>query len=250
MNWQNKEEFSKSLGSELQSIKNRVRYLIGDANWGEDGRYKEAILTNLLSRFLPKNISIGTGFVISSDKDGITDCTDQIDIIIYDNSFPVFFKEGGFVILQPDSVRGIIEVKTKIHNKKKFNGALEKTLKNVDIIKNNMIDHNSSVLHFFNGIFSYESDFKLNTLFERVEDFYNEKKGNTEDFLRYFPCICFDKDLISFVYSHEYRFCKSDDTATFWFISLILRTLNSKTDETFWSDYRDIDKYKKCSFHL
>ena len=59
-----KEEYYRSLGSELQSIKNRVRNLIGKDGWSEEGRYKEVILMNILRRFLPTNYSVGTGYVI------------------------------------------------------------------------------------------------------------------------------------------------------------------------------------------
>ena len=36
-------EFQKSINRELQVVKNRVRNLIGNANWGDEGSYKEAI---------------------------------------------------------------------------------------------------------------------------------------------------------------------------------------------------------------
>ena len=104
-------EFYKSIGSELSVIKYRVRNLIGAANWGDEGRYKEAILRNCISRFLPNQYSLGTGFVLVKDTEK-EQVTSQIDIIVYDNSYPVLFKEGDFVIVLPHSVRGIIEVKT------------------------------------------------------------------------------------------------------------------------------------------
>ena len=37
----------------LNLIKNRVRNLIGNSNWAEEGRYKETILKNVIRRFLP-----------------------------------------------------------------------------------------------------------------------------------------------------------------------------------------------------
>ena len=51
-------EFQKSITKELDTIKNRVRNLIGSSHWGEEGRYKEAILRNVIKRFLPSNLSI------------------------------------------------------------------------------------------------------------------------------------------------------------------------------------------------
>ena len=52
--------FHESTSKELDVIKNRVRNLIG-RNWGYEGRYKEAILKNVIRRFLPKRYDIGTG---------------------------------------------------------------------------------------------------------------------------------------------------------------------------------------------
>ena len=62
------EKFQKSITKELDTIKNRVRNLIGSSHWGEEGRYKEAILRNVIKRFLPSNLSIGTGFVIKKNN--------------------------------------------------------------------------------------------------------------------------------------------------------------------------------------
>lgn len=105
-------EFHKSIGHELNAIKNRVRNLIGDAHWQKEGEYKEAVLKNCIKRFLPSQYSLGSGFVLIKDAEE-EQVTGQIDIIVYDNSYPVLFTEGDFVILLPESIRGIIEVKTK-----------------------------------------------------------------------------------------------------------------------------------------
>jgi len=109
---QNALDFQKSITEELSIIRDRVRYLIGDRHYGEDGRYKEAILKNIIRKFLPTNISIGTGFIVSTGKgDKISR---QLDIILYDNTRPVLFSEGDFIITTSYNVRGIIEVKTRM----------------------------------------------------------------------------------------------------------------------------------------
>ncbi len=109
----NPEEFHKSINKELKVIQNRVRSLIGDANWGEDGRYKEAVLRSTIKRFLPENMSLGTGFIVQK-KDNEMQISKQIDIIIYDNTYPVLFSEGDFLITTPANVKGIVEVKTNL----------------------------------------------------------------------------------------------------------------------------------------
>lgn len=104
-------EYHKSIADEFKAYQNRVRNLIGNSHWGEEGRYKEIILMNYLKRILPQNVSVGTGFI-----QGNKDMSTQIDIIIYDNTFPVLFSEGDFIVTVPENVVAIIEVKTKIHN--------------------------------------------------------------------------------------------------------------------------------------
>jgi hypothetical protein len=106
-------DYHISINDEFKNLRDRARNLV--QNWSEDGRYKEAIFKNIIKRYLPGNYSVGTGFVISRDN-GIIKQTNQIDVIIYNNLFPAFFQEGDFVILTPECVRGIIEIKTRLDN--------------------------------------------------------------------------------------------------------------------------------------
>jgi len=153
-------KFHTSITKELNIIKNRVRNLIGSSNWGEDGRYKEAILRNVIRRFLPSNLSLGTGFIIRKNNNDIK-ISNQIDIIIYDNTIPVLFSEGDFIITTYKNVKGIIEVKTKIRNSD-LKDILEKAEKNGELIGNKK----------FNGIFSYEfeGDIESNNVETTLKD--------------------------------------------------------------------------------
>ena len=81
------EKFQKSITQELILTKDRVRLLIGNSHWGEDGRYKEAILRKTISQYLPSNLKIGTGFILKNDdhlfgQEG--KISKQLDIIIYE----------------------------------------------------------------------------------------------------------------------------------------------------------------------
>ncbi len=154
--------FHKSTTEELKVIKNRVRNLIGNRNWGEEGRYKEAILRSVIKRFLPQNFKIGTGFIIKRREDDNEinrydiESSRQIDILIFDATRPILFSEGDFFIATPNSVRAIIEVKTNIENQnlteiiKRMNEMgqfINQSQSDQPIIENRPI---------FNGIFSYE----------------------------------------------------------------------------------------------
>ena len=150
-------EFQKSITEELNVVKNRVRNLIGNSHWGEEGRYKEAILKNIIRKFLPNNISVGTGFIIKPNNHNRI--SKQIDIIIYDNSYPVLFSEGDFIITTMKNVKGIIEVKSNIGNgNNTFNNVIRQFDESIEPIRNN-IDEKK----LFLGIFSFEFNGNIET---------------------------------------------------------------------------------------
>lgn len=185
-------EFQESINKELQVVKNRVRKLIGDANWGEDGGYKEAVLKNIIKKYLPKNLSIASGFIIKKENNNSQEfkVSKQIDILIYDNSFPVIFSEGDFAIVIEDSVRGIIEVKSKIYlgraNANSFSKVLEKFNTFNDFLTIGDLGNDS----IFKGIFSF--DFEGNLDSEIIDEALNLSKGmvnhislNSSTFMKY-----------------------------------------------------------------
>ncbi len=155
--------FYESLNNEFDAVKDRVRNLIGDANWGEDGRYREAVLKNIISRFLPKNYSLGTGFVINENRE----ITGQIDIIIYDSSSPVLFSEGDFVVVLANTVKGIIEVKSSINSTTNLKEIIKTCEENAKIIQ---VDFRAESQKMFNGIFCYDCQISLPTIDEALKD--------------------------------------------------------------------------------
>jgi hypothetical protein len=174
---QNIKKFQKSITQELTITKDRVEFLIGNANWGDVGRYKEAILRKTISQFLPSNLKIGTGFIIGNSdhlygRNG--KISSQLDIIIYEDKSPVIFREGDFVIITENAVRGVIEVKTKIINYSNLenvgqDNALNKIIDKINRLKefetfNPIGEHRKK----FVGIFSYE--YEQNFTHERVDE--------------------------------------------------------------------------------
>lgn len=159
-------EYHKSINAELLASRNRVRHFIGDKHYGEDGRYKEILLMNYLKKVLPSNVSVGTGFVRSKDE-----ITKQLDIIIYNHNIPTLFSEGDFVILLPESVVGIIEVKTKL-DITQMTKAIQTSHKNGAIIDRPI----------FNGIFSYESNMNIDS----ASNYYHERIERLRDTLTCF----------------------------------------------------------------
>lgn len=175
--------YHKSITDEFKATQNRVRYFINGSHWGEDGRFKEILLMNHLKKVLPSNVSVGTGFVRNKEE-----ITSQIDIIIYDSSIPTYFSEGDFVIVHPESVIGIIEVKSRIRSDNKLFNAIKKANENGKII---------SKQNIFNGIFSYDNSINFsedsnlsNGLFQTLLDnngYINHISFGQDTFMKYWP---------------------------------------------------------------
>jgi len=143
-------EYHKDTTRQLLSLEKNVRNLV--EHWPEDGRYKEAVLKSMIRRFLPEKYIIATGFVISpTEIRGQHEASRQIDLMIYENSSPVVFKEGDFVILTPECVRGIIEVKANLLNQDVAE-VVQRANENGRFIFQAARDPDEL---FFNGIFSY-----------------------------------------------------------------------------------------------
>jgi len=138
-------DFHKSISLELVALKNRVRHLIGDAHWGEEGGYKEAVLRNVIRKQLPDDLILGTGFIVR-EGGGKIKVSSQIDILIIDKNAPVLFREGDFIITTPLNVRGIIEVKTTLSVSD--SETIKKATKNGDMVG----------LSVFNGIFAFDKE--------------------------------------------------------------------------------------------
>lgn len=181
-----------STSKEIMAVKDRVRHLIKDAHWGEDGRYKEAILIEFLRKSLPE-YGIGTGFVVCE-----RDITSQIDIIIYDRhkrSDAEILRQGDFVIVESKSVEAIIEVKSTFdsqifQNDKSGKNAITKLLANKQIIERDK----GSV---FAGLFAFELGFK-----KIWENKNLQKYLASENFIN---CISFDE-------KHFMRFWNDSDS--------------------------------------
>ena len=210
----NMELFHKSTTKELKVIKNRVRNLIGNRNWGDEGRYKEAILRNVIKRFLPQNFRIGTGFVIRSNDNILNrnniECSKQIDILIFDASFPVLFSEGDFYIVTPNCVRAVIEVKTNIESLdlteilKRMNELgdfIDRTEPNQSLFNDQLIFDDQPI---FNGIFSFEG---YNTILNKhdVERHLERKIKEGVERTNFVNHISLNEDIFIKNFGHKYN---------------------------------------------
>lgn len=206
--------YIKSISSEVLAIKDRVRNFV--KHYPEDGRYKEIILMDILRQKLPKTVSVGTGFVINKNDNPST----QIDIIIYNDICPPYFKQGDFVIVNSEATLGIIEVKSKFNNTTETESAIKKSYENKAIIGN-----------IFNAIFAFECDIDVensNTLRQLL----GQDKRSKIDY------ITFNKDIFMKYWraklqndtykNPHYSFYKIQDMAIGYFISNIIEIVNIK----------------------
>lgn len=165
-------EYHKTFTHELTAIKNRLRYLIGDAHLPSDGYYHEAILKSVIKKFLPSKFSVGHGFVMNSDRR----FTHQIDIIIYDDSSSILFKEEDFVVIPAKCVKAIIEVKRwESMSSTDLKKIITKANENANIICSKHVG--KSILNneydLFNGVFLFEENISLRTLETRLKGIYD-----------------------------------------------------------------------------
>jgi len=255
----NVEAYFESISQELNAIKDRVEKLIDRAHWGEIGRFKECILVNTISRFLPDDISIGTGFVVVKSGNTFVP-SKQIDLILYDNTYPVLFKEGNFVILTPEPVMGIIEVKskTKYQGKNGLLSVLKTSYENARFIQESKKGNPRRHYEFFNGIFSYESDVgyqsALNSYKRFLQELYSENGIKTWGSERRHKAIKYlvnyislNEDIFMRIAYHRFEAYEIKRLAPAYLISnIFVGFFKVKGDEQYnWFPYNDKSPFYK-----
>jgi hypothetical protein len=127
---QNFKAYHKSIAGELRVAKDRMRNLIGAAHWQSDGEHKEAILRKILRGHVAQSMEIGRGFVC-----GAGDVSSQIDILITYRDRPTLFRDGEMLLVTPDAVAAIVEVKTRLESDAKLATALKKLADNASMVR-------------------------------------------------------------------------------------------------------------------
>lgn len=145
-------EYHKSITAELHSLKDRIRQLV--LHWPTDGEYKESALRSVLRRHLPQSADVGRGFIVTESVS-----SSQIDILIVDNRKPVLFREGDLMIVTPDAVLAIAEVKTEVRDGSMLRNAIEKLAEIKQLIGRHY-QYESIAQRIWSGIFDF-SEAKL-----------------------------------------------------------------------------------------
>lgn len=208
----------RSITQELNALKNRVRHFIGTRHWLSDGESKESALRAVLRRHLPLTIGVGRGFVIKNEGP-----SPQLDILLYDQTKPLLYHDGDFVITTPDACQGIIEVKTRL-TPKQLGQAIQK------LVKCRTFTSRTSVTDPFVGLFAYEHkglDHQL--LLDHLKAASQRREG------RWLSCVSLGPSLFAKYYwrtpekpimpAYIYRAYKLDNMAPAYFIHDVIEAL-------------------------
>jgi hypothetical protein len=119
--------YAALFGESLTSKVDLLGRLIGDSHYPSLGQYKERLLADAIRGFLPRTVEVGTGFVMFPHADmdppaggqfhdplnnSAFAMSRQCDILIYDVAkYPAIFRDRDFVVIRPEAVRAVIEVK-------------------------------------------------------------------------------------------------------------------------------------------
>ncbi|MEK4009400.1 DUF6602 domain-containing protein [Paenibacillus sp. FSL H3-0333] len=229
--------YYQSFSKELDVAKNRVRDIIGNAHWISDGTHKEAILQDVIKRFIPQKYSVSSGFILSNDGES---CSKQLDIIIYDQASPLLFNGPNFVIVPDQYVRAVIEVKTSLSVGTKLKDALE----NLYTVQS-IMERASDNVYF--GIFSYGyQDYRsigpelvAQRLFTRIQEFYRDKRqrydGMDLQFLqtRTLTSLCINRQIYGLHWNNtahnnpKFGLYNTREQSFNYFVSNLLSTLDN-----------------------
>jgi hypothetical protein len=107
------EYYSSQAELMLAQVDNINRLLGPTRDWTHPGDFCEILFRDFLRRFLPPSLSADKGFFYGrATLDGEDTHCPEIDILIHDTQqYRPIFRMGDFVIVQPQSVRGMIQVK-------------------------------------------------------------------------------------------------------------------------------------------
>lgn len=159
---ENQRKFSATIAGELESLSQRVRYIIDHGP--SVGTYRENLLQNSLRKHLPERYHVATGFIHGLRK--------QIDLLIYDRiDYAPLFREGDLVIVPQEAVRAVIEVKTNLATDN-----LHSALELLDLVS--FFDDKQPP--FFKGIFAFESDLTSEKLYQTVANFYTDDNAQAQ----------------------------------------------------------------------
>ena len=166
--------YYESINNEFMALKERITYLIGYTHHSTTGGYKEALLKDFIARYLPENIGISRGFVVFNQRqdnnyetirNNLEYNSNELDILLYDKTRPTLYKSNDLVIVDVNSVKGMIEVKGNLTT-----NILDETISKfkTNIEKINLLNDNKCI---FSGVFAYKtSNFSEQSILKKLNN--------------------------------------------------------------------------------
>lgn len=166
--------YYESINNEFMALKERITYLIGYTHHSTTGGYKEALLKDFIARYLPENIGISRGFVVFNQRQDnnyetirneLEYNSNELDILLYDKTRPTLYKSNDLVIVDVNSVKGMIEVKGNLTT-----NILDETISKfkTNIEKINLLNDNKCI---FSGVFAYKtSNFSEQSILKKLNN--------------------------------------------------------------------------------
>jgi hypothetical protein len=155
-------DYFSGIAQELLGKINRVCCLIKNSNL-KSGEYHEEIVRHFLRGFMTKRYALKTGYIYLDAET----TSRQVDILVIDEHIPFtyLFQEGDFVVVRPEPVIAVIEIKTRL-NLGEFRGAFENIV-TAKRIKQKSLGYYG---HIFGAVFGFFSNkvidkYSLNTWF-------------------------------------------------------------------------------------
>jgi len=162
---------------------------------GEEGKECESILKLFLERYLPKKYSIGSGLIISKDKNLKSN---QVDLIIYDTiNSPLLSYYESLDLLPIECIYTGIEVKKRLNKNEDLTDILKKIEKIKSLPKKNYLVEKNTPIQFqprifetlgFGFIFLKKEEFNLKKVHRKIVDYYRENKTDENHMIDIF-CI-------------------------------------------------------------
>lgn len=108
----NRRRYLTSISAELTAQANRVRDLIGNKHWLEEGHHKEYLVKYALDRHVPSGVRVSRGFVVHPLASEVI--SREQDLLFTDtHALAPIFDQGGLTISLPQQVLAALAIKTK-----------------------------------------------------------------------------------------------------------------------------------------
>jgi hypothetical protein len=134
-------QFYSSQAELLLAQYEHINHLLGPtSDWTHPGTHCEVLLRDFLRRHLLQGMSVDKGFVFGRvERDGKEGHGPEIDLLIHDTiDYRPVFRLEDFVIVQPEAMLGIIQVKRTFHAGQK--GTLAKGIRQAVGAKQHLLD--------------------------------------------------------------------------------------------------------------